>query len=175
VNVIVDANIFKGYVMERILEINHALTGSPISIFEDSDVIICFDEKDQIKTEYVNLIKERMAVELIIEMLNEGKIRLTNYKIDEGVESALRSRGFDMDSRDKWYVRVALYAKSINDDKRIFLISEDIDFYDPTKKECSCEERNTIIRSKSSPVCKYLVKMAGISPICVETYNNIIA
>lgn len=174
-NILVDANVFKGYVMEEILDLDHGLTDSPMDIFTNDNIVICFDEKDQIKTEYTNLVKQSLAEEIIIDMLNRGKIRLTKHIIDQGLEHALKSKGFDFNSRDKWYIRVALYAKNTNASRRIYIVSEDIDFYNPQKKECCSEERFILIRDKNSPLSKYLINQAKICPVCVETYNNSIA
>ncbi|BES66095.1 hypothetical protein SANA_25340 [Gottschalkiaceae bacterium SANA] len=169
-NVIIDANIFKGYCRESIIGLEHKLTSSPSYLFQEEEYVMYIDDGDQMQYEYKAVDNPQVVEEMIIELLNSGKMRLTKTKIDPDFERILRSKGFDMNSRDKWYIRAALVAKEKSDTRTIYLITEDIDFFDPRKKNCSSKTRNITIRNKRSPVAHELIDRKKIKPICVENH-----
>ena len=171
-NVIVDANVFKGYYLEKVVEIDHGLTDSPTYVFESDNYTLYFDNSDHIMHEYKSLIGSNEASELIIELMNKGKLRLSEKKIDRELEKLIKSKGFDLNSKDKWYIRTALKSKDGNPDKSIHIITEDIDFYNPKKKNCDSVERQAIIRDCKSPVAKELIKRKKVKPICVTCHSG---
>lgn len=75
--------------------------------------------------------------------------------------------GFPQGSRDIWYIRVAYASKDTRPAQPIYLVSEDIDFYDPTKKASS--KKQQWIANGRGPVANHL-KKNGIQVCCLQAY-----
>ncbi|EOI6580335.1 hypothetical protein ACWCKR_002082 [Yersinia enterocolitica] len=169
-NLVVDANVFKGFYQETVLEMGPdklEITGSPIGIFESDDKKIYVDDSKHIENEWRNVVDSEWfnawyAVQ--IESLGIVETAIDNY---QELIRALNKIGFPVGG-DKWYIRT---AKSVKENGlSITLITEDLDFYDPTKKMAKGAARLRILNSKSAVVRKYLAKKEDINISCVKEF-----
>jgi len=81
--------------------------------------------------------------------------------------------GFPVGSRDIWYIRTA-HAVAVSYGAA-YLITEDIDFHEPSKKKTSAKERSKILAQGSGGVAKHLAKRAAVNVRCVSTYISSVA
>jgi hypothetical protein len=170
---VIDANVFEGYYKEEILGLaDNQLTGSAKDIFNRLGIedITFFDNKGNIKDEwrrlsdpewfeswYPSLLMNESAYEIEVESCSELKKQLSKF-------------GFP-NSKDFWYIKT---AKSVTKKvKKVFIITEDLDFYNPKMKKTCRKTRNHILTNKCDPVARYLQKKEGIIINSIATYLTI--
>jgi hypothetical protein len=188
-DILIDANIIFGLYKEDILEIPLEvinLTESPKLFFENidrqRDIIYlddCGEHDGQIINEWKRLIprngKEWFDA-WVIKLFQLSRIK--KVKVDVGCSyrlmQSLVANGFPQAGGDKWYVRtakcVALNKNGLPDPFLVTIISEDIDFFDPTKKDtCSGEARKQVLQTSNGEIPKLL---AGhkINICCISNY-----
>lgn len=167
-NLIVDANVFKGFYQEFVLELTEhetCLTASTLKLFDADDKTIYMDEGTHIENEWRNVVDRQWFDAWLIAELEAGHIINIRTENHEAALKALKNKGFPS-SGDKWYVRTALTLKDTQG--QVSFITEDLDFYDPTKKSARSGKRIDIMKSKSSAIRKYLSKATGliVMPVC---------
>jgi hypothetical protein len=80
----------------------------------------------------------------------------------------LTDKGFPAKGRDVWYIRT---AKSLQQEERqAILVTEDMDFHDPTKKKTNHKERMRILTTGKGTVAVFLKKQENISVKCISQY-----
>lgn len=79
----------------------------------------------------------------------------------------VQTKGFPIRSKDIWYIRVAYASKDLRPTQPVYLVSEDIDFYDPTMK--ASPQKRQKIKNGGGPVAKHL-ESNGIQVCCIQTY-----
>ena len=154
---IIDANIFKGY-FQVTIGFNHDLCGCPKTLVEKATATdpIYYDLEGIIASEWQAVVDREWFEPWLADQLEAGTIAYLEKKIDIGFEKNLNTNGFPK-SRDVIYVRVGLSAVEATG-LACALFTEDIDFYDPTKKGCAAKTRQKILASSSGPVAKLLRK-----------------
>lgn len=172
-NLVIDANIFKGFYQETVLELNEdkiSLTGSTLKLFDSENKTIYMDEGNQIESEWRNLVSPEWFNAWLIYELESGNVVNIPIENHETILKALKTKGFPS-SGDKWYVRTAVTLAEQMDEAKF--ITEDMDFYDPKKKSLNAKARENVMRSKSSVIRKYLLKKASLIVIPVCEFNEL--
>jgi len=173
-NLVIDANIFAGYYKESVIGLNdNNLTSSTIPIFNrlgindkcyfDCDGMICLEWKSLAEPEWFDV--------WYADSLRDAKIVEIQAESCVALKKTLRLKGFPS-SKDIWYIRTCKGVKDRN--SSIFLITEDLDFYDPAKKNCPHKTRIKILKASSGEVAKHLKKKENILVKSVIKYNEII-
>ncbi|MBP1015933.1 hypothetical protein J8628_03295 [Serratia fonticola] len=167
-NLVIDANIFKGFYQEFVLELsvnNTSLTGSTLKLFDADDKIIYMDEGTQIENEWRNVVCPEWFNAWLIDSIEAGNVINIPISNQETILNALKTKGFPS-TGDKWYIRTAVSL--IDENHEVNFITEDLDFYDPTKKNLKGPKRISTMKSKSSVVRKHLFKKTGlfVMPVC---------
>ena len=168
--IVIDAEIVKGYYEEVVLEIAPALTGEPSMIFNrvGPKDRACLDAGGQIEHEWRGLVSPEWFEPWYARLLIEGKAITLPVNTCPTLRRKLEQQGgFPRGSKDFWYIRT---AKAVVDRSgRGIIISEDMDFHDPTKKMSDGVRRDRIMRAGNGPVAK-LLKKEQIIVKCVAGY-----
>jgi hypothetical protein len=172
-NLVVDANIFKSYFMESVLEKNTNLTDSTIKIFEMGNLknLIFHDDGGIIQKEWENLVEPEWFQTWLGDMFSSGKLIEITPINDDSLKSKLKNNGFPINTKDYKYVTTANSVAKKNN--YAYIVTEDMDFYSPKEKNCDCKRRGKIISASSSEVGKTL-KRFNISAVCVKNIINLL-
>lgn len=167
---VVDANVMKGYFDESVIEIPHTLSASALHLF-DSTIKIALDDQDQISSEWKAVVDREWLDQWLAEKIRDGKILIIEPESINQIQQELFNLGFPR-SRDIWYIKTAKGLLKLTDEP--IIISEDIDFYDPTKKgQATGAARFKLMKKRSAPVRKAINKRVTIDVMCVDEYMNI--
>ncbi|MGP2543323.1 hypothetical protein [Yersinia sp. 2541 StPb PI] len=167
-DIVIDANVFKGFYQEEVLGMEVAqleITASVLEVFRNDKFKIYVDDTVHIENEWRNVVDSEWFNAWYsdqIESLLINEITVNNHN---DIIKSLSKIGFPVGG-DKWYVRTAKSVQEMG--TPTILLTEDIDFYDPTKKTAKGAARLKILKSKSSPVRKYLRKNVDIEVNSVE-------
>jgi len=192
-DVLIDTNVIVGYYKEDVLEFTPGLvadhdpqqtglTGSVIDLFDRFILhqnVIILDENDRILTEWrshIPRLAQEWFNEWYIKFLQSGLIM--PIPVDQNQSTSLLQRlyrqGFP-NSVDKWYIRIAksraVSHRIANRDLIVVnLVSEDIDFFDPSQKNTARgQARFDILMSEDPPIAR-ITRSEGIDISCVGTY-----
>jgi hypothetical protein len=161
---VVDANVVKGYMLAS-PDIPLRLSADPSPLFSyDHDSVFYADDTGHILQEYRDLLGAEVADGWYFDAIVNSKLDVITARRDGTLERQLRGFGFP-ETRDKWYVRVALEVSRRH--AGCTLISEDMHFYSPSRRECSNTERMRILTSSTGPVAAALSR-CGIKVRCVS-------
>jgi hypothetical protein len=100
----------------------------------------------------------------IADLMQRGKIKLFPFNKDLSLSSALIK--FGVPKEDIKYIKLACGIPAH------LIITNDIDFHDPTEKKSPEDRKKKIMKSKKGDVCKYIRK--GYS-ICIEDWEETVA
>lgn len=152
-----DANVFKGF-FESMMGNPHSLSGCPMQLMSRSstDNPVYHDTGKIIESEWQQVVDRDWFEPWLASQLMEGTISYVEPVRDIGLEKSLKSAGFPL-GRDIVYARVGLGVVALNS-KSCTFFTEDLDFYDPTKKMCPAKTRAKLLAAASGPVCKILKK-----------------
>ena len=162
---VIDANVLKEYYQETVLELSGSLTGSVKLVFE-RDGVIYVDEGGQIEAEWASVVDRDWFEVWYSRQLVEDKIRELSVACFPELGKQLKILGFPHGSKDIWYVRTAKQCKAAGIDPCL-LVSEDLDFFDPTRKAASGAARRTILEDKNAPIKRMLRNSESILVHCV--------
>lgn len=165
---IVDANILKAFYEKTVLDISHSLTGCPEEAFSKLAKIYV-DDGGKIEYEWRSLVDPDWFDTWLSREITVGRIELLSVQNHASVCKKVYKNGFPINSKDIWYIRTAKEL-SISIGGMGLLISEDIDFFDPTKKSHSGQARIKIIKSETAKLKKILQKEENISVMCLYSY-----
>lgn len=166
---VIDANVLKEHYQVSVLELPGSLTGNTLDAFNRAEPII-IDDGDQIENEWKSLVCHDWFDIWFSRMLTEEKIKMVTAKSCPQLAALLTKHGFPKNSRDIWYIRTAKsFLKSNN--ATCFLITEDLDFFDPTKKGTSGVARVAIMKNQKSPLRHALKKAESINVLCLGDFN----
>jgi hypothetical protein len=169
--IVVDANIIKNYYDETVIGIAHSLTESAKHILDDEDrvYIIFTDEGGHIEYEWRSPVDQNWFKEWYYAKLISGQIIILTVNNCSELCKSLYGIGFPKGKRDIWYIRTAV--SSLSQQEKGFIVSEDIDFFNPTQKKIlKGQKRINCMKSCNSPVRKHLRKNANIEVMCVEEF-----
>ncbi|MCW7475584.1 hypothetical protein [Leptospira levettii] len=154
--IILDANIILGYYKETVLEIEHSLTDSPSKLFT-KEITVLIDTGGKIEHEYTALLDKDWVKNWIIDLIDQNILLTIETENHQPVCAALYKLGFPNSSRDIWYIRTGCTAsKSFKTE--VYLITEDLDFYNPKSKQCPPNIRQSTLSCFNSPIQKLLEK-----------------
>lgn len=155
---IIDANVFKGYFQAEFNKA-HSLCGCPKSLLSKAtkENQIFHDKGLIMEQEWRNVVSGEWFEGWLASALAADIISYTSAEKVASIEKQMLSKGFPV-GRDIVYVRAALSIASKKGKCDFF--TEDIDFYDPTKKNCNSANRRKILQNSSGPVAKILNKAA---------------
>jgi hypothetical protein len=161
---VVDANVFCAYFKSTF---GHAITGftaCPRALIDSpvADVVLALDVGSQIEHEWRSVVNAGWFDAWLGTALIDGKVEYFECDACPVLDATLRSHGFPASSKDKWYVRL---ARSPN---RGRLVSEDLDFFDPTKKAAlSGATRTKFLQAGSGALRRSLLKLGvDVRAIC---------
>jgi hypothetical protein len=160
--ILIDANVVVGFYKETVLGIDNELTGPVAPLFQRlGEEDTCFlDDGKMIESEWRLYVEKEWFTSWYAGLLAAGKIEEIPAEKCPGLEKQMYVQGFPKQSRDIWYVRVG-NALLCSGRILVHLISEDLDFYDPTKKKsCRGPARTKFLKRGSGPIEKLLRKHA---------------
>jgi hypothetical protein len=159
-NMVIDANVFKAIYEEDIglPSPRPERTASAGTIFCANKMhrLAFIDDGHQVEQEWRDQCPagQEWFDAWLAENFANGKIILVNAKEQTKSASKIFQHGFPKSSRDIWYVRIAYAAREYRKEFDTSLITEDIDFFDPTKKKD--KNKSKVIKSGSGPIAKHL-------------------
>ena len=178
-HIVIDANVFHGFFLEKVIGGVSSLTGSPLDIFNQigKEDTAYLDEGGQIQNEWSSLVDAEWFSVWLARNLADGGIKIIPAELCRNTINALCGLGFPRGSRDIWYIRTAkAIVKRYNRDFKkgepvTVLINEDLDFYEPyNKKRVTRERRIEIMQNREGSVARYLLRKERILVNCVKNY-----
>jgi hypothetical protein len=191
-DIIIDANVIVGYYKEDVLGLNPGaqnITGSTLRIFQsirDCQASILMDDgagqEGKIENEWKRNIPKagkEWFDSWYYSLLQSGMIRLIllDQATAQQLLHELYKRGFPQEGGDKWYIRTATTVidqkcRAEEQEAYVNLVSEDIDFFAPTRKhQAKGAERLNCLLKREDEV-QDLLWDNGIRLYCIENYNQ---
>lgn len=162
-NIVIDANIVAAYFKEVVLGINvgpkNDVTHTTVPLFERLGLIdTCYlDNGEMIENEWRNPVGREWFEAWFADLLISGKVQLIAATTCPAVERRLVTNGFPRRrSRDLWYVRVSFALITTGLCANVPLITEDLDFYDPSHKRSDPRTRRRILQDGLGPINRLL-------------------
>ena len=153
--VTVDANVMKKFNRDFLAHEDSSLT----ILIEQTLTLhgIVIDIGDKVQHEWFTQCPSALFKEWFVQNMKLGRIRMVKPFIAEQHKRELLTKlGFPKRGYDLTYVAVA------NVTQKRYIVTEDIDFFDPTKKHAENQTKEKIKRERSGPVCRYLRREMGI-------------
>jgi hypothetical protein len=167
---VIDAQIIKGYFQEDMGISESSLTGLATPIFSHvgKEDHIYLDEGGHIKKEWRDLVDPDWFDAWYPILIRDGGASEIPTETCNDLRKKIVSLGFPSKGKDIWYVRVGKSVTKLFDAATI--LTEDLDFYAPSKKKCTRGERLRILHSGKGPICNYLKRTENICVKCVANY-----
>jgi len=172
--IVIDAEIICGYFKETVLETTSPLSGKSGFIFEriGSEDLAFLDEEGQIEYEWRSVVDLEWFDPWYARLLSDGGAILIPTEPCHTLHKQLEQLGFPRGSRDIWYIRTAMavvkrYGQAI-------ILTEDMDFYDPTQKQSAAKHRHRILHSGNGKVARHLRRKECVHIKCVASYYELI-
>ena len=172
---IIDANIVVGYFKETVKGAIHDLTVSPTSLFESlGSSIVCYvDDGGHIEAEWSRPVEPEWFNAWYSDLLISDSIRTTETDNCRDLKKQLKDLGFPTTTKDFLYCRVGVAVSKKNG--KANLITEDLDFYEPSEKECGGPRRKQLLCNSRGQVAKHLRRESDIEVICVDKACSLLA
>lgn len=160
---VIDANCWCLYIDERLSETKDCGHG----LFEPAnpDARLLFDDGLQMKQQYIDLKKpysEQLFDSWFEAYTLRGQISVVIVKGKANFRKELLKLG--LPKGEHIYFRVAAHGCAE------FLISGDIDFYDPEKKYVGEKQRLAVLKAGKGPVCRHMRKHHNVTICCPEVF-----
>jgi hypothetical protein len=168
--VVVDANVFKDFYRGSVGGHETELTASAVDIFHDEKYhgLILIDEGGQVESEWRQVVDPQWFAAWLDAELHRGFLVMHSADNHPALVKDLNDLGFPKGSRDVWYVRLSKSAVGARC-REISLVSEDLDFYDPSST-AKGDARVKLMKRPNAPVRKYLRRSHEIHVNCVEEF-----
>ncbi len=165
--VVIDANIIASYFQESVRGADPILTERTEVLFERVGLYdrVYLDDEEQIENEWRRMADPEWFDAWFARLLADDAALLIPVESCSGLRKKLESHGFPRGSRDFWYVRTAKSVAGRYDEA--ILLTEDMDFYEPSSKCTSPNQRKKILLCGGGRVAKHLRKSEGILVTCV--------
>jgi hypothetical protein len=162
-SVAIDANIVKALFQESTRG-SHAASASPADIFAElatEQFRIAVDSGGQMLNEWMSCTNSEWFEAWYGDFVGQANVvQVTPGRHTEVLRHMRSTLGFPT-SRDVWLVRTACTEAA--DYEVAILLSDDLDFFDPTKKSAGARVRTELLQGgRRAPVRKYL-KKHGVS------------
>lgn len=166
-NLIIDANVIAGYYRESVLGDDAGLSAQTENVFDGigTEHRVFLDDQQQVETEWRNVVDREWFEAWYGDLLASGAGTLLPVGTCNVLRGRLEAFGFPRGSKDFWYIRTAIAVVQVYGNAVI--LTEDMDFYEPSKKSLSDRPREIILLASAGKVAKHLQKKEGISVICV--------
>lgn len=154
-----DANCFKYYIDSVVGEKNNFYEYALEKVFLIINIEL--DDEDLFSQEWKEAAGgayNPFVDDLIASWLAEGKVRLAPFSRDPSLKKQLRNMGIPAKDARIVEFSVGSNVKTI--------ISEDIDFYEPSRKGCNSKTRRKLICEKKGSVAKSLRKIFELEITC---------
>ena len=153
--VAVDAQIMSRFGQDMLAS-DQSLSGLLVERLVASHGLV-IDYGGKIEHEWFTQCTHPLFREWYIQNLKLGHIRVVKGLIADEHKRALQTRlGFPKRGYDIVYVKVA------NDTQKKYIVTDDLDFFDPKHKKSSHDTRERIKKQRDCGVCAYLDKRMGI-------------
>lgn len=173
-NLVIDANIVKGFYETSVLGIEDIhLTGSPLFIFQrlTRHDHAFLDDQGHIKHEWRNVVDPEWFDVWFARLLAQDILSLIPVQSFSKLRKQLGTMGFPTKgSKDFWYIKTA--KSVVLDFDHAILLSEDLDFHDPSVKGQSSSRRQKILTDGNGHIAKLLQKRESIFVMCVVYYQQ---
>lgn len=182
---VLDAQIIKGFFDEDVIGIAHSLTESPGLIIDrlGSSDRANLDDGGQIQEEWKRPVDSEWFDVWYARLLADDAAREISVGTNQQLRSQLRNLGFPVRGpagRDLWYVRTAnavadeLGSSAAGRNPLAMIVSEDLHFYSPAEKATARgDARTKILLSGAGPVARLLSRKYQIQVTCVHNYLNL--
>jgi hypothetical protein len=180
-SLILDSQTINWYYVESVLnelvpedsrsdEVCKGRTGCAVEVLAlvspENPIIV--DDQNQIHQDWSDTLHNEWFRQWYRRMLQDDTIVIIPVDRHPSLIKRLRAKGFPAKGRDVWYIRT---AKSLQQEEgQAILVSEDMDFHDPTKKKTDHKERMKILRSGKGFVAIFLNKHENVSVKCISRY-----
>lgn len=160
---VIDANCWKLFIDEKMAEvedIGHKLFG----VAATSGGIL-FDDGNIVRQQYIDLKKpysEQLFDIWFEECVTMGSVHLIEVPNSANIVRELKALG--VPKVEYVYFKLAI-AGSAN-----YIVSIDVDFFDPTMKMAGSKKKLSIISKGVGPVCKHMKKVHGVYISCPEAF-----
>lgn len=163
--IVVDANVIVKFVKDDIKSIDPQIITLNKKVAKK--YIITFDNRGFVETECIQSYNPTDFTKVwISEKEKAGKIkRIKPYPLKKtDIKPLLNKYGFPRND--------ILYINLANSIPKRYIISEDMDFYDPKSKNVCQKTKTKIINDRAGKLCKYLKKEFKIIVANIYNANN---
>jgi len=172
---VIDANVFHAFFYETFQGKPHGeRTGSAIPLFSSlgSKSVAFVDDGCIIESEWRGVCKgaEEWFGAWLAEALLCGWLYEIEPSSDKGLPKRYNSAGLPK-GRDICYVRVAHGLTQVCKRTRPWIVAEDVDFFDPTRKASG--RKAEILKTGKGPIAG-LLRTDGIEVACIESFTSIL-
>jgi hypothetical protein len=166
-NLVIDANVFKGY-FECVLANPHQLTEDPSRIFTSlgQPYLAFVDSSQIIVKEWEALVDPDWFRAWYPGVLAGGSVLFIDISNKPHLKKKLTQNGFPS-SKDFIYVLTS--ASVVDNNGDCHLLTEDIDFFDPTQKQAGSKVRNKLLQNQSGQMRKLIKKETKVEVTAVCT------
>jgi hypothetical protein len=171
---VIDAQVVSGYFQETVCEVESRLTERAALVFErvGSEDQVFLDDGGIIEHEWRNVVEPEWFDVWYARLLQEDAAVRVCVNTCHALCRQLERKGFPRGSRDVWYVRT---AKAVVDRfGQAIIVTEDMDFYDPTQKKGTAKQRMRILLSGDGQVARHLHRRENIAVKCVASYLDFV-
>ena len=135
-NLVVDANVLKGYFEETVIGSPHSLSDSAVGIFEadSSCVVLYHDDGGIVEQEWRQLVEPEWFSAWLARLYTEDRLKTIARAQCPQIKACLKTAGFPVRSRDFTYIRTAEAVGSAHANSSI--VSDDMHFFNPKKAKC---------------------------------------
>lgn len=168
---VIDANVFHAFFHETFKgEPHNERTGSALPIFRSlgSKVVAFIDSGELIEIEWRQVCQG--AEEWFMAWLENSILQGHVYEVDPSTDRTISKRYFASGfprGRDICYIRVAHGLTQLCRKAQPWIVAEDIDFFDPTKKLAG--RKFQTLESGKGPIAR-LLEQDGIHVGCIKTF-----
>jgi hypothetical protein len=165
--VVIDANVFQAYFQMNLHGTLPPVTGDPSNLFERillGAVRITFDDADHIKTEWESVVEREWFSRWFRQLFIDGDVHLVTI-VPCTFISHLQKFGFPR-GKDIRYLQVSMASTSAEDP--VYLVTEDMDFFDPPHKASGLATRDRIKKNGSTSITNFLRKKQDIHVLCIS-------
>lgn len=170
---VIDANVFHAFFYETFQGKPHSeRTASAMPVFSSlgSKLVAFVDAGALIESEWRQVCQG--AGEWFTAWLENAILHGHVYEVESSSDKSLMKRycaaGFPR-GRDICYVRVAHGLTQVCKRARPWLVAEDIDFFDPTRKAAG--RKAEVLKSGNGPIAR-LLREDGIQVACIATFTE---
>lgn len=169
---VIDAQLIKAFFQEDQQRGTPECTASMATVIQKlgSTSAAFVDGEGKIEHEWRSLVEPEWFVAWYAGALDSGAVELIDIDRKHELVKALEAKwGFPKDSCDSWYIFTSCaVVRDLH--CRAVLLSEDLDFYEPSEKRCDSKRRRALLTQQKGQVARYLRRKAQIDvrPVVVH-------